>query len=145
MCNRYSILFYCTFCRTLYYFYGKKIIASFICMPFCCQSYIWSLCFIFEFALCTKLPQSNLNRYRSTFSWKKDFHTYTVHKPNLSIYNFVKVSGHNLESSQIWGFCMDFLNKGKRGLVISGFPPFSFTLYSNWTAETVRGCVSLKK
>ncbi len=25
-------------------------------------------------------------------------------------YNFVEVSGHNLESSQTYGFCMDFLN-----------------------------------
>ncbi len=35
-----------------------------------------------------------------------------VLKPISCKYNFVEVSGHNLESShsQTWGFCMDFLN-----------------------------------
>jgi hypothetical protein len=27
------------------------------------------------------------------------------------------LSGHNLESSQTWGFCMDFLNHGQGGIV----------------------------
>jgi len=40
---------------------------------------------------------------------------------------------------------MDFLNHGKGDGFLSGFPPVSFTVYSNWTLETVRGCVSLKK
>jgi hypothetical protein len=31
-------------------------------------------------------------------------------KPNSWTYNFVEFSGHNLESSQTWDFCMDFLN-----------------------------------
>ncbi len=35
--------------------------------------------------------------------------------------------------------------QGKGCGFLSGFPPFSFTMYSNWTVETVRGCVSLKK
>ncbi len=41
---------------------------------------------------------------------------------------------------------MDFLNhrEGEYGF-LSGFPPFSFTVYNNSTVETVRGCVSLKK
>ncbi len=34
----------------------------------------------------------------------------TVLKPNSLTYNFVEVSTHNLETSQTWGFCMDFLN-----------------------------------
>jgi len=74
-------------------------------------------------------------------------------KPNSWTYNFVEVSGHNLrvlrlevsghnrESFQTWGYCMDFLNHKEGGR----FPPFSFTVYINWTLEAVRGCVSLKK
>ncbi len=45
---------------------------------------------------------------------------------------------------------MDFLNhrEGGNGFLsgfLSGFPPFSFTIYSNWTLEIARGCMSLKK
>jgi hypothetical protein len=65
-------------------------------------------------------------------------------KPNSWTYNIVEVSGHNLDSSQTWGFCMDFLNH-REGSMVSGFHPFSFTVYSNRTVEIVRGCVSLKK
>ncbi len=32
-------------------------------------------------------------------------------KPNSWTYNFIKDSGHNLKSSQTWGFSMDFLNQ----------------------------------
>ncbi len=39
-------------------------------------------------------------------------------KPNSWTYNFVEVSGHNLESSQVWGFSIHFLNQRERG---SGF------------------------
>jgi hypothetical protein len=43
------------------------------------------------------------------------------------MYNHVEVSGHNLdESSQTWGFCMDFLNHKGRGMWFS-----SFLLYRN--------------
>ncbi len=38
-------------------------------------------------------------------------------EPTSWMYNFVEVSGHNLESSQTWGFCMDFLNHSKGGYV----------------------------
>ncbi len=42
----------------------------------------------------------------------------------------VEVSGHNLESSQTWGFCMDFLNHMEGGIVF--FISFSFfLLYRN--------------
>ncbi len=64
-------------------------------------------------------------------------------KPNSWTYNFVEVSGHNLESSQTWGFCMNVLGRGYG--FSSGCSPFFFTVYSNWSVETVRGCVSLKK
>ncbi len=41
---------------------------------------------------------------------------------------------------------MDFLNHREGGMVfLLGFPPFSLTVYSNWTVEIVRGCVRLKK
>ncbi len=33
-------------------------------------------------------------------------------------YHFVEVSGHNLESSQAWIFCMDFLNQREGGFSI---------------------------
>ncbi len=35
----------------------------------------------------------------------------------LMTYNFLGVSGHNLESSETWGFCMDFLNQKVGGIV----------------------------
>ncbi len=67
-------------------------------------------------------------------------------KPNSWTYNFVEVSGYNLESSQSWGFCMDFLQHWEAGMIFCQVLLFSFfTMYSNWTVLTVRGCVSLKK
>jgi hypothetical protein len=39
---------------------------------------------------------------------------------------------------------MDFLKRKGVGFP-SGFPTFSFTVYSNSTVEIVGGCVSLKK
>jgi hypothetical protein len=65
---------------------------------------------------------------------------------NLWTYNFVEVSGCNLESSQTWGYCLDFLNHREGGVVF--FIRFSsFLLYSVQlrTVEILRGCVSLKK
>ncbi len=38
-------------------------------------------------------------------------------KPDSWTYNQVEVSGHNLGSSQTWGFCMDFLNHCEGGMV----------------------------
>jgi hypothetical protein len=63
-------------------------------------------------------------------------------KRNSWMYNFVEVSGHNLESSQTWGFCMDFLNHRVGGMVF-----YQVFLRSplQYKAETVRGYVSLKK
>ncbi len=61
-------------------------------------------------------------------------------KPNSWTYNSVEVSRHNLESSQTWGFCMDFWNQ-REGVC---FPPFSFTDVQ-LKCRTVRGCVSLEK
>ncbi len=50
-------------------------------------------------------------------------------KPHSWTYNFVEVHRHNLESSQIWSFCMDFLNHRElRYGFLSGFPPFSFSI-----------------
>jgi hypothetical protein len=40
---------------------------------------------------------------------------------------------------------MDFLKTWRRGYgFLSGFSPFPFTVYSKFTVEIVRGCVSLK-
>ncbi len=48
-------------------------------------------------------------------------------KPNSWKYNFVVFSGYNLESSQTWGFCMDFLNHREGGIVF--YQVFAFLLY----------------
>jgi hypothetical protein len=40
-----------------------------------------------------------------------------VLKPNSWMYNFIEVSGHNLERSQTWGCCVDFLNHKEGGKV----------------------------
>ncbi len=45
------------------------------------------------------------------------FYIWSVQKPNSWTYNFAEVSGHNLESFQTWGFCMDFLNHREGGMV----------------------------
>ncbi len=45
------------------------------------------------------------------------YSTSSVQKPNSWTYNFLEVSGHNLESSQTWGTCMDFLNHREGGMV----------------------------
>ncbi len=58
---------------------------------------------------------------------------------------FLQVSGHNLDSSKTWGFCVDFVNQRKGDMVFyQVFLLFSFKVYSKWTVETVRGCVSWK-
>ncbi len=59
----------------------------------------------------------------------------------------VEVSAHYLESSQSSRFflCGCFKPQGRGYGFLSGFPSFSFTAHSNWTVETVIGCVSLKK
>jgi len=44
-------------------------------------------------------------------------HWCSVQKPNSWTYNFFEVSGHNLESSHTWGFCMDFLNHREGDMV----------------------------
>ena len=54
-------------------------------------------------------------------------------KLNSWTYSFIEVSHGFLKP------------KGRGCGFLSGFPPFSLTVYSNWTVETVRGCVSLKK
>jgi hypothetical protein len=51
-----------------------------------------------------------------------------VQKPNSWTYNFVEVSGHNLESSRTWGFCLDFLNQRKGIWISTRFS--SFLIYS---------------
>ncbi len=52
-------------------------------------------------------------------------------KPNSWTNNLVEVCGHNLESSQAWGFSMDFLNRKEGGIAVyQVFLHFSFTLYS---------------
>jgi hypothetical protein len=51
-----------------------------------------------------------------------------LQKPNSRMYNFVEVSRHNLESSQTWGFCMDFLNHREGGY---GFLGFDLTFYES--------------
>ena len=52
--------------------------------------------------------------------------------------------GHNLESSQTWGFCMDFLYHREGGMVFTSvFPPFSFTVYSN--VPVYRSCKRLRE
>ncbi len=69
-------------------------------------------------------------------------------KPNSWTYNFVEVSGRILESSQTWRFCIDLLNYREGGMVfyqVFLLSPLQCTVYSNWTVEPVRGCVSLKK
>ncbi len=38
-------------------------------------------------------------------------------KPNSWTYNFIEISGHNLESSQTWGVCMDFIYHREVGMI----------------------------
>jgi hypothetical protein len=53
------------------------------------------------------------DRSRVLTLWKK--HLWQVLKPNPWMYNFLEVSGHNLESSQTWGF----------GILCSHYKPVS--------------------
>ncbi len=68
----------------------------------------------------------------------------TPHPPyQLSwTYNFFEDPGHNLESSQTWGFCMDFLNHREGGVVL-----YEFFLLSplQCTATHYRNCKRLRK
>ncbi len=70
-------------------------------------------------------------------------------KPNTWTYHFFQVFGHNLGSSQTWGFCMEFLNQSEGGMVLYQvflLSPLQGTVHVQWrTIETVRGFVSLKK
>jgi hypothetical protein len=59
-------------------------------------------------------------KLKHTFSLAVPYHfIHHCHnlKPNSWTYSFFEVSGHNLESSQTWGFCMDFLNHREGGMV----------------------------
>ncbi len=53
-----------------------------------------------------------------------------VPKPNSWTHNFVEVSGHNLESSQTWRLCMDFLNHREGGTCMVFNQVFLFLFYS---------------
>ncbi len=57
-----------------------------------------------------------LHRSHTSHLWTD---VYGTMKLSSSTYNFVEVSGHNLESSQTWGFCMDFLNHRQGGTVFN--------------------------
>jgi hypothetical protein len=68
-------------------------------------------------------------------------------KPIFWTYNVVEVSGHNLESSQTWCSCMDFLNHREGGMVF-----FQVFLLSRLQCTVTDhrnckrgGCSSLKK
>ncbi len=86
-----------------------------------------------------------LNVHKTQTWWKSHIAcrltvTYSiVKKPNSWMYNFLEISGHNLESSQTWGFCMDFLNHREGSMV---FYHVFFLSTLQCTVETVRGCVS---
>ncbi len=54
---------------------------------------------------------------RQLTSWPVDFGWPEAEFMNEQFRNFVEVSGHNLESSQTWGFCTDFLNHREGGKV----------------------------
>ncbi len=56
------------------------------------------------------------------------YSTVPVQKPNSWTNHFVEVSGHNLESSQTCGFCIDVLNHRFS----------SFTVYINWTFKNCK-------
>ncbi len=62
-------------------------------------------------------PIFSLGIYFSSRFWYEIIHNMRNQKPNSWTYNFIEVSGHNLESSQTWGFCMDFLNQREEGIV----------------------------
>jgi hypothetical protein len=48
----------------------------------------------------------------------------------------------NYDSVEVFGYNLEVSVRGNGFL--SGFPPFSFTVYINCSVETVRDCVSLK-
>jgi len=56
--------------------------------------------------------------------------SHKAQKPNSWTYNFIEVSGRNLESSLTSGFCMDFLNQREGGIVFC-IRVSSFLLYRN--------------
>jgi hypothetical protein len=49
-------------------------------------------------------------------------------KPNSWTYNFIEVSGHNIQSSQTWGVCMDFIYHREGGMIFYQV----FLLYRNF-------------
>jgi hypothetical protein len=60
-----------------------------------------------------KPPMKRENLRRCVGRWSKQ----PPQKPNSWMDNFVEVSGHNLESSQTWGFCMDLSNHREGGKI----------------------------
>ncbi len=77
--------------------------------------------------LVTRLFWKSSSDSRSFSSYIYSVQTRTQ-KPNSWTCNFVEVSEHNLESSQTWGFSMDFLNHREGGMVF--YQISSFLLYS---------------
>jgi hypothetical protein len=67
----------------------------------------------------------------------------SVLKPNSWTNNFVEVFGPNLESSQTWGLCIDFVKHRERGMVFYQIFLLSTSQYSNWTEVGVLKKLSL--
>jgi hypothetical protein len=65
---------------------------------------------------------------------ESDQHVPRIQTPNSWMYNNVEVSGHNLERSHTWSFCMDFLNHRVGRMVFYQV----FFLYFNRTCKRLR-------
>jgi len=122
---------------------------DFVCLeevgPIIPEIFVWD-----QLSSCQLLqsPPARLNRAPTTELWL--YHTRLIililteisalkqrdKKPNSWTCNLVEVSGHNLESSQFLYGCLKPYGRGYGFL--SGFPPFSFTEYSNWTVEILK-------
>ncbi len=77
--------------------------------------------------VCTLAVSYNPFKQLGIFLTVSDTCALAEQKPNSWTFNFIEVSGHNLESSQTYGFCMDFWNHREGVWISIRFPPFSFT------------------
>jgi hypothetical protein len=66
------------------------------------------------------------NWFRATCSLEMFSEIWEIHQyPNSWTYNLLDVSGRNLESSQTWGYCVDFLNHREGVVFLFQFFPLS--------------------
>jgi hypothetical protein len=95
------------------------------------NQYVWVFCRKFFNWIRILISEDPFCEASSLFLTEK---VWSLQKPNSWTYYFVEVSGHNLESSQTWGFCTDILNHREVGMVFYHISPLQWQNTENFSS-----------